>query len=128
MRFIRLRKPEDPGAPATFELAKSLAEGLFKIVGWCMVVSVLQYTASQTDSVVVSAASVVMNVALLVYITGFITWKIEFDIIPKEKRSKSWHTIVDLAGNIVISLALYLLALKIIGEFVSAIVSLQATN
>lgn len=128
MKFIRLRQPEDPGAPAAFERAKSLAEGLFKIVGWCMVVSVLRYAASKTDSIIVSAASVAMSVVLFVYITGFIVWKIEFNIVPKEMRSKPWHTIADLAGNVTISLALYVLAYIVIEEFVSAIASFEAAG
>ena len=126
MKFPRLRQPEDPGALATYELAKFLVEGTFRIVGWCMMVSVIQYAASKSDNLVVEAASIAMKVALLIYITGFIVWRVEFDIIPKKRRLTRWHTAIDMAGNVAVSLGLYWLALLVIGQFVSAIATIQA--
>lgn len=89
-------------------------------------VAVIQYAASKSDNLIVEAASIVMKVALLIYISGFIIWRVELDIISKEKRSKGWHSAIDMGGNIAVSLGLWWLALLVIGQFVSAITAVQA--
>lgn len=126
MRFIKLRKPEDPVAPLMWDTARSATEAIFKVASWCMLLAVVKFFDSKSDDPVISIVDSVLEVVLFFYIYMFIAAKIEFDIIPAERRTKTWHLITDLGLNVIVAYALFVSAQMLVLRFVSAIASLQA--
>ena len=125
MQMIKLRKPEDPTAPLVFRVAKAIADSLFNLVQWCMVLSILEYARGKTDSVIVDCVSWVLKGALFFYIYALLISKVEIDIIPSDRRTKFWHIVADTTPNFLITMGLYILAQIVIDGFVRAIASLQ---
>jgi hypothetical protein len=100
---IKLRPAEEPNAKTALSRIVSFAEGSFKLATWCVLTATVKFFADKSGDLSLLIAAGILNMVLLLYIYGLILFTVELDIIPKEKRIRWWHHVVDLGVNVAIT-------------------------
>ncbi len=126
MRFIRFREPELRSPRALSQLLGIITEGLFKIASWLVLIGALRYFGDKSGSDYLKIAAIALWLLLIVHVYVWLIARIEFDIIPRERRTTFWRRFVDAFGNAVIVYGFYWLASHFIGKAVEAVAAAQS--
>ena len=125
MRFIRLRTPDNPIDAQVFAHAKPAVEAVFRIATWCVLLAGLRYFSKKSGSDYLAVAEGVLFGFLWLYIFSWLTSTIEFDVIPRARRTRWWQHLVDLGVNVVLACGLFFGLQKVIFKSVEAVAAAQ---
>jgi hypothetical protein len=125
MKFIRLRTPESPSERAKFAYWKPIVEAVFRVASWCVLLAGLLYFSKKSGSDYLLAAYGVLFALLCIYVFSWFLSTIELDVIPKNKRTRFWHWVIDAAVNGLLTYGMYWGLQKVIVKSVEAVAAAQ---